>query len=80
MLDSLLKMPIGTRLQVWRGTKTHTSGGLSRKDLKKNAKGKLVSKRVSAQQARRSNLGSHKTKRRLRRSTRVRKRPKRYGF
>jgi hypothetical protein len=72
-------MPIGTRLEVWRRKKTHTAGGLTRKDLKKNKNGKLVSKKVSAQQSRRSNLGSHKTTRTLRRGTRVRKKPKRYG-
>ena len=51
-----VKMP-GTRLQVWRGSKTKTSGGLRKADLKKNKRGKIVSKKVSAKQTSKSNLG-----------------------
>ena len=38
---------IGTRLQVMNGTAKQTGGGLKRKDLKYNTKGKIVSKRLS---------------------------------
>lgn len=40
---------VGSRAQVWSGTAHHTSGGLTKKDLKKNPKtGELVSKAKSA--------------------------------
>ena len=40
---------IGSRAQVWNGTAHHTSGGLTKKDLKLNPKtGELVSKAKSA--------------------------------
>ena len=32
---------------VWRGTKVKTSGGLKKGDLKKNKRGKIVSRRAS---------------------------------
>ena len=38
---------VGTRLNVWRGDAHHTSGGLTKTDLTKNATGKIVSKRMS---------------------------------
>lgn len=42
-------LTVGTRAQVWNGTAKHTSGGLRRKDLKRNRKtGAIVSVRVSA--------------------------------
>lgn len=34
---------IGTKLQVYRGTRQKTSGGLLKKDLIKNKRGKIVS-------------------------------------
>ena len=40
---------IGSRAQVFNGTAHHTSGGLTKKDLKKNPKtGEIVSKAKSA--------------------------------
>jgi hypothetical protein len=39
---------VGSKLQVWNGTKTRTSGGLSRADLMKNKRGKVVSKKQHA--------------------------------
>jgi len=40
----------GSNLQVWRGTKRSTVGGLLKKDLMKNPKsGKIVSKKKFAQ-------------------------------
>merc|ERR1712131_187814 len=37
---------IGTRLQVFRGTKERTAGGLMKKDLMKNKRGKVISKKA----------------------------------
>ena len=43
------KMPrVGTRAQVWHGTAHHTSGGLTRSDLKQNKHGRIVSRKASA--------------------------------
>ena len=41
------KQRIGSRRQVWNGTALMTSGGLKKKDIKKNKRGDLVSKRKS---------------------------------
>lgn len=80
-IGSIFKnMPVGTRIQVWRRTKTITSGGLRRNDLKLNKRGKLVSRRVSKQQIKRSNLGAHLTKKPLRRSKRIRKKAQMYMY
>ena len=49
-------MGIGTRLLVWRGKATQTSGGLKKSDLTTNSKGKIVSKRASAAAKKKSNL------------------------
>ncbi len=38
---------IGTRAEVMHGTAHHTSGGLTRKDLKYNKQGRIVSRRAS---------------------------------
>ena len=38
---------IGTRAEVFHGTALHTSGGLTKKDLKKNRFGRIVSKKAS---------------------------------
>lgn len=38
----------GSKSQVWHGTAKHTSGGLTRKDLMKTKKGRIVSKRKHA--------------------------------
>ena len=42
-------MPQKERLRVWRGELKKTSGGLTKKDLIKNKRGKIVSKRKSSQ-------------------------------
>jgi hypothetical protein len=39
---------IGSRAQVWHGTATHTSGGLTKTDLMQNKHGRIVSKRRHA--------------------------------
>ena len=38
---------VGSRLQVWKGSKTKTSGGLTKSDLMENKRGKIVSKKAS---------------------------------
>ena len=43
------KMPaVGSKAQVYHGTAHHTKGGLTRKDLMKNKRGKIVSKKQAA--------------------------------
>ena len=37
----------GSKREVWNGKAHHTSGGLKRSDLKKNAAGRIVSKKAS---------------------------------
>ena len=44
------------RLEVWTGTRKKTSGGLTKKDLIKNKRGKIVSKRKSVQAHAQNNL------------------------
>ena len=39
---------VGTKAQVYHGTAKHTSGGLTRKDLMKTKKGRIVSKKKHA--------------------------------
>ena len=39
---------VGSKSQVWHGTAKHTSGGLTKKDLMKTKKGRIVSKRKHA--------------------------------
>ena len=39
---------VGTKAMVFHGTAKHTSGGLTRKDLMKTKKGRIVSKRKHA--------------------------------
>ena len=40
------KVPaVGTKAQVWHGSAKHTSGGLTKKDLMKTKKGRIVSKK-----------------------------------
>ena len=44
--SSTRKMPAsGSKAQVWHGTARHTPGGLTRKDLMKTKKGRIVSKK-----------------------------------
>jgi len=38
----------GTKAQVWHGTARHTSGGLTKKDLMKTKKGRIVSRKKHA--------------------------------
>lgn len=43
------KIPaVGSKAQVWHGTAKHTSGGLTKKDLMKTKKGRIVSKKKHA--------------------------------
>jgi hypothetical protein len=43
------KVPaVGTKAQVWHGTAKHTSGGLTKKDLMRTRKGRIVSKKKHA--------------------------------
>ena len=39
---------VGSKSQVWHGTAKHTSGGLTKKDLMKTRKGRIVSKKKHA--------------------------------
>ena len=39
---------VGSRVQVWHGTADHTSGGLTKKQLKMNKWGRIVSAKKSA--------------------------------
>ena len=39
---------VGTKAQVWHGTAKHTSGGLTKSDLMKTRKGRIVSKKKHA--------------------------------
>ncbi len=41
-------MAVGSKSQVWHGTAKHTSGGLTKKDLMKTRKGRIVSKKKHA--------------------------------
>ena len=36
---------VGSKAQVWHGSANHTSGGLTRKDLMKTKKGRIVSRK-----------------------------------
>ena len=38
----------GSKAQVWHGSAKHTSGGLTRKDLMKTKRGRIVSKKKHA--------------------------------
>ena len=46
------------RLEVWRGVREKTSGGLRKADLTRNKRGKVVSRKKSTQAASQNNLGS----------------------
>ena len=52
-------MPQGERLRVWNGELRRTSGGLTKEDLIKNKRGKIVSKKKSeaAKKNKDNNLG-----------------------
>ena len=48
-MDGGAKIPAkGTKAQVWHGTARHTSGGLTKKDLMKTKKGRIVSRKKHA--------------------------------
>jgi hypothetical protein len=49
-------MTVGTRAQVWHGTKTHTSGGLTKGDLFQDKYGNIKSKKASKQAKGNQNL------------------------
>ena len=46
------------RSEVFAGTRKKTSGGLTKADLTKNKRGKIVSKKKSEQASNQNNLGS----------------------
>ena len=54
--DRAKTMTVGTRTEVWNGKKQTTVGGLTKKDLKKNKSGRIVSKKVSQNAKKKSNL------------------------
>ncbi len=41
-------MRVGSKAQVYHGTAHHTKGGLTRKDLIRNKRGKIVSRKQAA--------------------------------
>ena len=51
-------MSSNQRLEVWRGQRKKTSGGLTKEMLTKNKRGKIVSKKKSEQASDQNNLGS----------------------
>lgn len=48
MMAGGAKITTGTKAQVFHGTAKHTSGGLTKKDLMKTRKGRIVSKKKHA--------------------------------
>ena len=46
----------GSRIQVWRGVKKKTRGGLTKSDLTRNRYGKIVSKKASSAAKKKTNL------------------------
>ena len=73
----IIKMvSVGTKLQVWNGSRDRTPGGLSKKDLTTNKHGKVVSKKAQAAAKKKSNLKHYIIRPR---STRTRKKPVRYS-
>ncbi len=57
-------MKVGSRAQVMHGTADHTSGGLTKKDLKMNKWGRIVSRKKStmAKKTRRLEKAGYKAK------------------
>jgi hypothetical protein len=53
---------VGSRAQVMHGTAMKTSGGLTKKNLRKNKHGRIVSARASKSAKKNKNLGSFKAK------------------
>jgi len=54
-------MAIGSKTQVWRGSKDTTPGGLRKADLTKNKYGKVVSRKASVTAKRKNNLGAYQS-------------------
>ena len=52
----------GSRAQVMHGTAMKTSGGLTKKNLRKNKHGRIVSVKASKSAKKNKNLGSFKAK------------------
>ena len=50
-------MPQKERLRVWRGELKKTAGGLTKNDLRRNARGKIVSRKKSQASTNENNLG-----------------------
>jgi hypothetical protein len=50
---------VGSRASVWHGNAKHTSGGLTKRDLKMNKHGRIVSRRVSSNAKADKNLGDY---------------------
>jgi len=48
---------VGSRAEVWHGTAKKTAGGLTKKDLKKNKRGRIVSKKMSNRAKKENRLG-----------------------
>lgn len=48
MMEGGAKVTVGSKAQVYHGTAKHTSGGLTKKDLMKTKKGRIVSRRKHA--------------------------------
>ena len=57
--DVVAKMGIGSRAQVWHETACKTSGGLLKKDLDKNKRGDIVSKKKHKTAKREKRLEKH---------------------
>jgi len=57
--DCVCLMTVGSRAQVWHGTAKHTSGGLKKSDLIKNASGHIVSKKKHMTAKREKRLEKH---------------------
>lgn len=53
---------VGSRAQVFHGTAKHTSGGLTKKGLRKNKWGRIVSVAASARARREKRLGKFTAK------------------
>lgn len=53
---------VGTRAQVMHGTAMKTPGGLTKKNLRKNKHGRIVSVKASKSAKKNKNLGSFKAK------------------
>ena len=53
---------VGSRASVYHGNAVKTSGGLTKKDLRKNKHGRIVSAKASKSAKKNKNLGSFKAK------------------